>query len=87
MFCGKQGAGLFADTHTHISLQVLDILADLVPDQHGVQRALQGLLSSGTGPHRLLHCGRDCHLHSGLLWWNHAGKKYACSLMLSSAQC
>ena len=54
-------------------LQVLDVLADLVPDQHGVKCAVQGLLSSGAGPHHLLHCWSAVHLRACLLWWNHAG--------------
>lgn len=54
-------------------LQVLDILADLVSDQHGVERAVQGLLSSGAGSHHLLHCWSAVHLCACFLWWHHAG--------------
>lgn len=56
-------------------LQVLDILAGLVPDQHGVQRAVQGMLSCGARPHCLLYCRSAVHLRTRLLWWNHAGEK------------
>lgn len=61
---------------THMAfLQILDILADLVFDQHGVQRAFQGLLSRGARPHRLLYRWSAVHLCTGVLWWNYAGEK------------
>ena len=53
-------------------LQVLDLLAGAVPDQHGVQRAVQRLCSSGTGPHSCFHCGSALHLCSRLFWRHHA---------------
>ena len=57
---------------TWLLMQVLDLLAGAVLDQHGVQRAVQRLCSSGAGSHCRLHCGSALHLCSRLFWRHHA---------------